>query len=112
MIQFLHPDLALERACDIGRGGHCTPDHPRTMKIVVPMAPVPSEAEHAERSCRAAWWEVHYWGRPTREKERDLALMRAVAYLPIDATSGDGVPYSRDALAFVKRSIRPGKKAA
>ncbi len=59
--------------------------------IVVSLEPEPEEMRVRRRILKA-WWEVHYWGRSSRKGERDLALLRAVAYLP-----------EREALDYLRR---------
>ena len=96
-IRLLHPALATERMVDVE--GYCRCSQAQgepelqgmVSAILVSLEPEP-EDERVRRRIIQAWWQVHYWGRPSRERERDLALLRAVAYLP-----------ERQALAYLRR---------
>lgn len=43
-----------------------------------------TEADRVAARVRRAWWDLHYNGRPSREDERALALIRFLARSPGD----------------------------
>jgi hypothetical protein len=70
-IRFLHPDLAAERSCDLGKGTiHNGERHGFLVR--------PGEQWGAEWTLACMWWQAHYWGRPDRKTERHIALVRGI----------------------------------
>ena len=75
-IRFLHPELAAERSCDLGRGTiHTGREYSYAIKVSL-NEPLP---DHSEWYLACMWWQAHYWGRPDRKTERNIALVRGIA---------------------------------
>jgi hypothetical protein len=76
-LQFVHPEYAHERACDLDQWVHSSQaqgEPPRNGFLVGGQAPVVSRA----------FYDSHYWGRPSRSVEVGLALHRAARDLTED----------------------------
>jgi hypothetical protein len=75
-IRFLHPELAAERSCDLGRGTiHTGREYSYAIKVSL-NEPLP---DYSERYLACMLWQAHYWGRPDRNTERNIALVRGIA---------------------------------
>lgn len=63
--------------------------------ILVDLGATPTEEQRQQLRLRQMWWMAHYWGRPNRTVERDLAMTRAVVTLSED-----------QALVYLRRSLK------
>lgn len=101
----MNPVLATERTADVDgycwcrqvQGQHDV--HGMVGAILIPSTP-PTADQRIARAVRCAWWEAHYWGRPTWEEERNLALLRAVLTL----SEGEWQDYARRVMALLRVS--------
>jgi hypothetical protein len=75
-LQLLHPELAHERASDFGPvfSSQAQGEPPRNGFHI------PSRKPPVEDRVKREHWLAHYYGRPARQRERDLAFVRLAAY--------------------------------
>jgi hypothetical protein len=95
--ELLHPALANERGADVQGRCACTQTNgePERTTILLDVDHPSTGEQRATLHLRKLWWEAHYWGRPSRTVERDLAMTRAVVTLP-----------KQQALQYLRRSLK------